>query len=144
MCIVKLHNTVIMNKITDIVVKPLNSTVCKPFTMHYTQNGVKKTWDLLIVEDSVIVVVYNISKKVLLFQKLFKPAVYYGNIPEEDRKEMIDTKKYPPELGTTLQFCNMAVVNKENLPENAKQAVENAFGIYKSFIIFCPIHFTNS
>lgn len=126
----KLHNTVTMNKITDVIIKPLNSTVCKPFTMHYTQNGVKKSWDLLIVEDSVVVIVYNISRKVLLFQKLFKPAVYYGNVPEEERNERIDTEKYPPDLGITYQFCSQAVKSGDDLVNAARKTVENAFGMY--------------
>lgn len=136
-----------MNKITDVIIKPLNSTVFKPFTMHYTQNGVKKSWDLLIVEDTVVVVVYNTTRKVLFFQKLFKPAVYYGNVPEEERKERIDTEKYPPELGITFQFCSKAVSNKENLVEDARQAVANAFGILSLFHIinypFLKIKYAN-
>lgn len=117
-----------MNKITDVIIKPLNSTICKPFTMHYTQNGKKKTWDLLIADDSVVVVVYNTTRKVMLFQKLFKAAVYYGNIPEEERKGIVDTEKYPPDLGITLQFCSKAVTNKDRLVEDARQAVANTFG----------------
>lgn len=117
-----------MNKITDVLIKPLNSTTCKPFTLHYTQNGVKKTWDLLVIEDSVMVLVYNITRKVLLFQKLFKPSVYYGCIPEEDRKESIDTEKYSPELGICLQFCLKSVKDKKCI-EVAQEAVANAFGM---------------
>lgn len=117
-----------MNKITDVVIKPLNSATCKPFTMHYTQNGTKKSWDLLLVDDTVMVLVYNVSRKVLLFQKLFSPAVYYGNVPEEERKDRIDTEKYPPDLGLILQFCGTQVTNKGNLVEDAKKAVLDAFG----------------
>lgn len=117
-----------MNKITDVIIKPLNNAQFKPFTMHYTQNGVKKTWDLLIVEDSVVVVVYNVTRKVLLFQKQFKPSVYYGNVPEEERKEKIDTEKYPPDFGIVLQFCSKAVKNEKDLVEVAKETVADAFG----------------
>lgn len=119
-----------MNKITDVLIKPLNSTTCKPFTMRYTQNGVNKSWDLLIVEDSVVVIVYNITRKVLLFQKTFKPAVYYGNVPEEERKERIDTEKYPPDLGITYQFCSKPVKSEqEDLVEAARETVAKAFGM---------------
>lgn len=119
-----------MNKITDVIIKPLNSTVCKPFTLHYTQNGFKKTWDLVIADDNIVVLVYNITRQVLLFQKLFKPSVYYSAVPENERNERIDTEKYPPDLGITLEFCNSEVKDKADLVEEARKTVQSAFGMY--------------
>lgn len=102
-----------MNKLTKVTLKPLEqSRYVKPYTMFYTQNGKEKTWDLLTVHDSVSIIVYNISRNVLVFVKQFRPAVYLGNIPESDRNEAIDTNKYPAELGITLELC-AGIVDKD-------------------------------
>ncbi|KAJ8957680.1 hypothetical protein NQ318_017572 [Aromia moschata] len=104
-----------MDKVSDVTVKPLDKSIyMKPFTMHYIQNGTKKTWDLLSVHDSVAIIIYNITRDVLIFVKQFRPAVYFGTIPEEERKvdNKIDTEKYPPELGITIELC-AGIVDKD-------------------------------
>lgn len=117
-----------MDKITHVKIKPLNSTLYKPFTLHYTQNGTRKTWDLLIIEDTIAVLVYNLSRNSLLFLKQFRPAVYYGSVPENDRKDTINTKKYPPEMGITIELCSAVVTNTQSVIEDVKQAVMTTFG----------------
>ena len=102
-----------MNKLTGVILKPLEQSVyVKPHTMFYTQNGMEKSWDLLTIHDSVSVIIYNITRNVLVLVKQFRPAVYLGNIPESDRNEAIDTNKYPAELGVTLEMC-AGIVDKE-------------------------------
>lgn len=95
-----------MNQLTNVIMSPLESNkYMEPLTMQYTQNGKKKTWDLLLTHNAVSIILYNKTRKVLVFVKQFRPAVYVGNIPDEDRRGIIDTEKYPAELGITLEFC---------------------------------------
>ncbi|KAJ8972289.1 hypothetical protein NQ314_000247 [Rhamnusium bicolor] len=115
-----------MDKISKIVVKPLEKSIyLKPYTMHFIQNGSKRTWDLLTIHDSVAIVIYNITRNVLILVKQFRPAVYYGSIPEEDRKieSEINVEKYPPEIGITIELCAGIVDKKLPLPEIAKEEI---------------------
>ncbi|KAJ8984202.1 hypothetical protein NQ317_011111, partial [Molorchus minor] len=115
-----------MDTISDVVIKPLEKSIyMKPFTMHFTQNGTKRTWDLLSVHDSVAIIIYNITRDVLIFVKQFRPAVYFGTIPEEERKvnAVIDTQKYPAELGITIELCAGIVDKNLPLAEIAKEEV---------------------
>lgn len=41
----------------------------------------------------------------LEINQYYVSAVYYNCIPDEDRKGVIDTTKYPAELGITLELC---------------------------------------
>lgn len=104
-----------MNKISNVQFKPLiHSVYVKPFTMHFTLNGIERTWDLLQIHDSVSVVIYNITREVLVFVKQFRPAVYYNSIPLALRNDKIDVSKYPADLGITIECC-AGIVDK-NLP----------------------------
>ncbi|XP_057661150.1 uridine diphosphate glucose pyrophosphatase NUDT14-like [Diorhabda carinulata] len=108
-----------MEEVSKVIIKPLQQSIyMKPYTMHFVQNGVKRTWDLLTIHDSVAILLYNISRNVLIFVKQFRPAVYFGSIPEEDRKfdEEIDMKKYPPSLGVTLELC-AGIIDKQKSQE---------------------------
>ncbi|KAF5301149.1 hypothetical protein FQA39_LY10827 [Lamprigera yunnana] len=101
-----------MNKITDIYFKPLQiSNYVKPLTMHFTLNGVKRTWDLLEVNDIVSVLIYNTTRKVFLFVKQFRPAVYHNSIPIKLRNDEINVQQFPLSLGVTLEFCT-GIVDK--------------------------------
>lgn len=55
--------------------------------------------------------------------KQFRPAVYLGSIPESDRKESVDTTKYPAELGITLELCAGIVDKDLTLEEIAAEEV---------------------
>lgn len=107
-----------MNKLTNVSIKTFeNSIYVRPQTMHYTQNGKEKTWDLMMVHDSVAVILYNITRKVLVFVKQFRPPVYLRNVEEADRKGVIDVKKYPAELGITIEMCAGIVDKNKPLDE---------------------------
>jgi UDP-sugar diphosphatase len=113
-----------MNKVKDVVIKPLDKSIyLQPHTMHFTQNGLKRTWDLLEVHDSVAILLHNIQRNTLIFVKQFRPPVYYGSIPEEDRKNEIDVNKYPPDLGVTLELCAGFVDKDSSLLQIAKEEV---------------------
>lgn len=115
-----------MDKICNVVVKPLEKSIyLTPHTMHFIQNGNRRTWDLLTVYDSVAIIIYNISRNVLVLVKQFRPAVYIGSIPEEDRAvgKEIDVQKYPPHLGITLEVCGGIVDKHLSVAEIAKEEI---------------------
>lgn len=89
-----------------------DSNYVKPLRMHYTQNGIEKTWDLIKIHNSVSIIIYNTTRKVLIFVKQFRPAVYFASIHEYDQQMIIDTSKYPPECGITLELC-AGIVDKD-------------------------------
>ncbi|XP_060520110.1 uridine diphosphate glucose pyrophosphatase NUDT14-like [Cylas formicarius] len=115
-----------MDNISNVVVKPLEKSIyMKPYTMHFTQNGTARTWDLLAVHDSVAIIIFNITRNVLVLVKQFRPAVYIGLIPLEDRQlgQQIDLKKYPPENGITIELCAGIVDKNLSLAEIAREEV---------------------
>lgn len=48
----------------------------------------------------------------LLLLSFVSTAVYLASIPEHDRGMKIDTSKYPPESGITLELC-AGIVDKD-------------------------------
>ncbi|KAJ9589323.1 hypothetical protein L9F63_017482 [Diploptera punctata] len=110
-----------MDKINDIEIKPLGkSNFITPLRMQYTQNGVKKIWDLIRIHNSVCIIIFNTTRKVLVFVKQFRPAVYFAGIPDKDRQTTIDTVKYPPEQGITIELCAGIVDKNVSLEEIAR------------------------
>lgn len=115
-----------MDKISDVVIKPLKKSIyMKPYTMHFIQNGNRRSWDLLTVHDSVAIVLYNVTRNVLVLVKQFRPAVYFGSIPEEDRKleTEIDVVKYPADIGVTIELCAGIIDKKISDAEIAKEEI---------------------
>lgn len=52
------------------------------------------------------------------------PAIYYNSVPVADRQNnVIDTKKYPAQLGITLEMCAGIVDKNKSLQEIAKEEV---------------------
>ncbi|CAH0560974.1 unnamed protein product [Brassicogethes aeneus] len=95
-----------MEKLSSVTIKPLEKSIyLKPYTMHFTQNGTKRTWDLLRVHDSVAILIFNVTRNKLVFVKQFRPAVYFGSIPEQESQGDIDVQKYPAEIGATIELC---------------------------------------
>lgn len=70
-----------MEDISKVYFTPLpDSPYVKPFRMNYTQNGKEKTWDLLEVHDSVVIIVFNITRKVMIFVKQFRPGKTHNSL----------------------------------------------------------------
>lgn len=117
-----------MDNITDFKIVPLAKDALNTFTMHYTQDGKYKTWDLLVIDDTVVALIYNTTRNVLLFLKQFRPPVYYSSVPQEDRKDSIDTEKYPGQLGITVELCTKTVTNQNSILDDIKEQIRNTFG----------------
>lgn len=99
------------------------SKYVQPLRMHYTQDGVQKTWDLVKVHASVAILIFNITRKKFVFVKQFRPPVFYSSIPLEDRKDNIDVKKYSGQLGITIELCAGVVDKEKTLEEIAQEEV---------------------
>lgn len=50
-------------------------------------------------------------------------GVYYNSIPAEDRKNPIDTEKYPSSLGVTIELCAGIIDKDKPIEEIAKEEV---------------------
>ncbi|XP_071447340.1 uridine diphosphate glucose pyrophosphatase NUDT14-like [Hetaerina americana] len=113
-----------MSSVQDVYVQELTtSQYVKPMEMHYTLHGVRKKWDLLKIHDSVAVLIYNITRKVVILVKQFRPAVFYGAIPASDSKGHIDLAQYDPRTGVTLELCAGIVDKSKSLEEIAQDEV---------------------
>lgn len=78
-----------MEDLKNVYISPLpDSPYVKPFRFNYTQNGKEKTWDLLEVHDSVAIVVFNISRRVMVFVKQFRP----GEFISEAKTKLLHTR----------------------------------------------------
>ncbi|XP_046992730.1 uridine diphosphate glucose pyrophosphatase NUDT14-like [Schistocerca americana] len=110
-----------MHNIKDISFEPLvQSNYVKPLRMLYTQNGIRKAWDLLRIHDSVAVLLFNTTRKVFVFVRQFRPAVYFDDIADSDVNSPVDTDKYPVEKGFTIELCAGIVDKQKSLEEIAK------------------------
>ncbi|CAH2983256.1 unnamed protein product [Chilo suppressalis] len=113
-----------MEDLEQVYVSPLpDSPYVKPFRLNYTQNGKQKSWDLLEVHNSVAIIVFNVTRKVMIFVKQFRPAIYYNSVHPEDRNDFIDTKKYPASLGIALEMCAGIIDKDKPTIEIAKEEV---------------------
>ncbi|XP_035212727.1 uridine diphosphate glucose pyrophosphatase NUDT14-like isoform X1 [Stegodyphus dumicola] len=113
-----------MDNITNVkIVECDESMYLKPARMLYEQNGIKKSWDLMRIHDSVGIIIFNVTREVLLFVKQFRPAVYYAEVKDENCEEEIDTKKYPPNLGMTIELCAGIVDKVQSLAETARDEI---------------------
>ncbi|XP_041351539.1 uridine diphosphate glucose pyrophosphatase NUDT14-like isoform X2 [Gigantopelta aegis] len=112
-----------MEKIEDVTVGPCpTSKYLKPLRMHYKQNGKPKIWDLLKVHDSVVIVVFNSTRNVLVFVKQFRPVIYVASAEtfSENGVDKIDTTKYPSSLGMTIELC-AGIIDKDHTPQMIAQ-----------------------
>uniref|UniRef100_A0A2A4JZJ4 Uridine diphosphate glucose pyrophosphatase NUDT14 n=1 Tax=Heliothis virescens TaxID=7102 RepID=A0A2A4JZJ4_HELVI len=114
-----------MEDLKKVYMTPLpDSPYVRPFRFNYTQGGKEKNWDMLEVHDSVAIIVFNVTRNVLVFVKQFRPAIYYNSVPPCDREdEEIDTEKYPASLGITLEMCAGIVDKNKSLQEIAREEV---------------------
>lgn len=94
---------------------------------------------------SVSILIYNVTRNVLIFVRQFRPGIryfliwlsvsngrfiglYVSHIPEEDRSKPICTKKYPAELGITIELCAGIVDKDKSLIQIAKEEVMEECG----------------
>lgn len=104
---------------------PINSDWVKPIRLKYTQDGREKIWDTLSAENSVNVIIFNVSRKKLVLVKQFRPPIYCSHVPNGGK---IDVAKYPASLGVTLELCGGLVDKQKSIVEIAKDEVQEECG----------------
>lgn len=115
-----------MDDITDMTVAECQqSEFVRPLRLHYKQMGKPKTWDIVRVHNCVSIVIYNVSRNVLVFVKQFRPAVYYNGLPTEEQVSLgddrsVDTSKNQPSRGLTIELCAGIVDKDVSLEEIAR------------------------
>lgn len=97
---------------------PQDSPWMRTVRLHYTQDGRSKEWDIIKIHDSVSIVVFNTSRKKLVFVRQFRPAVYYACLPEG--QNTIDTELNPATLGLALELCAGIIDKDKPLVEIAR------------------------
>ncbi|KAH9512296.1 Nudix hydrolase 14, chloroplastic [Bulinus truncatus] len=115
-----------MDKITNVTLSTCeNSKFLKPRRIHYKQNGVDKIWDAMTVHDGVAVLLFNTSRKVFVFVRQFRPAIYINSVKTEikDGVETVNTNTYPGSLGLTIELCAGIIDKNKSIPEIAKEEI---------------------
>jgi len=128
-----------MDDIRDPQLEPLrNPKFLKPFRLNYTQNNVRKSWELAVSHSAVVVIIYNTVRKKLVLVKQFRPAVYFSNclgagcdvmtlpiIASDDDAATVPHKLdcIPGDCGITYEFCAGIVDKKLTLREIAREEV---------------------
>ncbi|XP_063428526.1 uridine diphosphate glucose pyrophosphatase NUDT14-like isoform X1 [Mytilus trossulus] len=113
-----------MDKISDVTIADCEkSTYIKPLRLTYQQNGIKKIWDAMKVHDSVVILIYNVTRHVLVFVKQFRPAVYLcsSKVSEVEGQRVIKHDENPPNLGLTYELC-AGIIDKDTSLEQIAQA----------------------
>lgn len=105
---------------------PSDSPWIRPVRIHYQQDGQQRDWDVVRAHDGVSIVVFNTSRKKLVFVRQFRPAFFYTFLPEKHGP--VDLKQYPPKIGLTLELCAGIVDKDKSLVEIAKDELEEECG----------------
>lgn len=112
-----------MNKLGKAVLKPLQESIyIKPFCIEFTEKGKRKAVSCIKQHDSVAIIIFNITRNVLVFVKQFRPPIYITDIPKEDRNN-IDVNKYPAEGGITIELCAGIVDKNLSLVDIAREEI---------------------
>ncbi|KAF3427659.1 hypothetical protein E2986_10362 [Frieseomelitta varia] len=105
---------------------PSDSPWIRPVRIRYQQDGEQKAWDVVRAHDGVSIIIFNISRKKLVFVRQYRPAFYYTFLPE--KLGPVDLKQYPPSLGLTLELCAGIVDKDKSFVEIAKDEVREECG----------------
>ncbi|VDI17285.1 UDP-sugar diphosphatase [Mytilus galloprovincialis] len=112
-----------MDKISDVTIADCEkSTYIKPLRLTYQQNLKKKTVDLIWDHEDVVILIYNVTRHVLVFVKQFRPAVYLcsSKVSEVEGQRVIKHEENPPNLGLTYELC-AGIVDKDTSLEQIAQ-----------------------
>ncbi|XP_072350348.1 uridine diphosphate glucose pyrophosphatase NUDT14 [Scyliorhinus torazame] len=113
-----------------------NSRFLRPLTVHFTQNGSRRSWDFMKTHDSVSALIYNSTQESFILVKQFRPAVYMcecarkGILPDlestgDDTPEArVPIELLPTSAGVTYELC-AGIVDKPglSLKEIAKEEI---------------------
>lgn len=98
--------------IRDIEITELGeSKYIRPFSIVFTQNGMRRKWDCIKAHDSVSCLLFHKSKNAFLFVKQFRPSLWY----QQSLKGMSGD-----DMGFSYEFC-AGLCDKEGL--DTKQTI---------------------
>lgn len=101
-----------MYKIEKIILEPCSdSAYVKLERMHYSQDGVAKSWDIAQVHDSVAIMLYHTERDAFVLVKQFRPPVYLKN-----------------DNGFTFELCAGIVDKSKSLVEIAREEIHEECG----------------
>ncbi|EZA50964.1 hypothetical protein DMN91_012980 [Ooceraea biroi] len=106
---------------------PHDSPWLRSVRLNYTQDGRHKEWDVIRIHDSVSIVVFNTTRRKLVFVRQFRPAVYYAVLPK-NRYDTVDLERYPATLGLSLELCAGIVDKPKPLVEIARDELKEECG----------------
>jgi UDP-sugar diphosphatase len=124
----KIHERMLNLTEVRITALPNDSQWLKPLQMIYFQDNKIKNWDLALAGDSVSIVIFNITRKKLIFVKQFRPAAFFACLPNREEIKEVDLKKYPASLGLTIELCSGVVDKDKPLINIAQDEVEEECG----------------
>ena len=85
--------------IRDIKITELGeSKYIRPFSIVFSQNGMRRKWDCIKAHDSVSILLYHKDKDAFLFVKQFRPSLWYHETGG-------DTSKIDENTGFSYEFC---------------------------------------
>ncbi|XP_076284502.1 uridine diphosphate glucose pyrophosphatase NUDT14 [Lasioglossum baleicum] len=105
---------------------PSDSPWIRPVRIYYEQNDEQRVWDVVRVHDGVSILIFNTSRKKLVFVRQFRPAYFYTILPEGHGP--VDLEKYPLKLGLTLELCAGIVDKDKSLVEIARDELKEECG----------------
>ena len=98
-----------MDNISDVTLHNLTSPqFVKPFRANFRQNDKARTWECIQCHDSVEIIIFNVTRGVLIFVKQFRAPVYVsgavkgGDVTAGDG---VDADNHPGVKGVTLEQC---------------------------------------
>jgi UDP-sugar diphosphatase len=83
----------------------------KPFLVKYKENGIKKTWEVVEVHDSVAILLYDAQKRELLLVKQMRPAIFLQD-----------------GIGVTYELCAGILDKDKSSLEIASEEIEEETG----------------
>lgn len=108
---------------------PHDSPWIKTIRMNYLQDKTPKSWDMIKSHEGVAIIVFNTTRKKLIFVRQLRPVYYVAAIPEDDRNaSQVDVKKHPATLGLTLELCAGMVDKDKSIVEIAVDELREECG----------------
>lgn len=92
----------------DIEIKSIqdvhDSKYIRPKRVVFKQNGLERTWDYYRQHDSVVILIFDVTKQAIVMVKQFRPSVYMTKI-EELKEKGSENEKLDPAEGITFELC---------------------------------------
>ncbi|EEB16341.1 uridine diphosphate glucose pyrophosphatase, putative [Pediculus humanus corporis] len=117
-------NLKVNDNISEMKISTLTESMyLKPMRAEFQINGKQKYWDFLHIHDSVSILIYNTNRKVLVFVRQFRPALYLSQVPDKKSGTIIDTQKYNLLNGYSLELCSGLVDKTGKIVDIAKDEI---------------------